>query len=201
MKNIAFLTSDAAKARHWRTSSVLLLLASLTAGCAASQKLTPEPSVELANLTVSQAQNSPLTAPQTVRWGGTIIGVTNTADNKTHVEIVSRPLLKTGRPINDDSSDGRFVAEFDEFLDPQIYTAGRELSVIGTVNDILEGSIGDMSYSFPRLVVSDFRYWAVRPQHRDHPHSTFHNHRYHNDPFWHDRYYRGGVFGRFILHP
>jgi len=97
------------------------------------------------------------------------------------------------------------AAEFDEFLDPQIYTAGRELSVIGTVNDILEGSIGDMSYSFPRLVVSDFRYWAVRPQYRDHPHSTFHNHRYHNDPFWHDRYYRGGVFGRvfgrFILHP
>ena len=108
--------------RIGRTAGLALLMATVSVGCVTSAPLAPESDVTLSKLTVEEARQTSLAAPQTVRWGGTIVGIANTADNKTQVEIVSRPLQRSGRPINDDRTDGRFIAEFSDFLDPEIYT-------------------------------------------------------------------------------
>ena len=188
--------------RIWRTAGLALLLATVSVGCVTSSPLAPESGVTLSKLTVEEARQTSLVAPQTVRWGGTIVGIANTTDNKTQVEIVSRPLQRSGRPINDDRTDGRFIAEFSDFLDPEIYTAGRDLSVIGMVTDIVDGRIGETDYRFPLLLVSDHRYWKPLPP-REYYHHPIHDH-YRYDPFWHDRYRygRGGrLHGRIILQP
>lgn len=200
------VTSVTKNYRFWRTTGLAaflgLFLAGFSAGCVTAEPLVAEPGTTLASLTVLEARQAPPATPQTVRWGGTIVDVTNTEDNKTRVEIVSRPLQRSGRPINDDRTDGRFIAEFNEFLDPEIYTTGRDLSVIGTVADTVEGRIGNTSYRFPLLQVTNYRYWKPLPPQRQHPHYPFHDHYYH-DPFWHDRYHHDGLYGygRIILHP
>ena len=188
--------------RIWRATGLALLLATVSVGCVTSAPLAPEPDVTLSKLTVEEARQAAPVAPQTVRWGGTIVGIVNTDDNKTQVEIVSRPLQRSGRPINNDRTDGRFIAEFNDFLDPEIYTTGRDLSVIGTVTDIVDGRIGETEYRFPLLLVTDHRYWKPVPP-REYYHHPIHDH-YRYDPFWRDRYRygRGGsLHGRIILQP
>ena len=188
--------------RIWRATGLALLLATVSVGCVTSAPLAPEPDVTLSKLTVEEARQTAPVAPQTVRWGGTIVGIVNTEDNKTQVEIVSRPLQRSGRPINNDRTDGRFIAEFNDFLDPEIYTTGRDLSVIGTVTDIVDGRIGETEYRFPLLLVTDHRYWKPAPP-REYYYHPIHDH-YHYDPFWRDRYRygRGGsLHGRIILQP
>ena len=78
--------------RIWRATGLALLLATVSVGCVTSAPLAPEPDVTLSKLTVEEARQAAPVAPQTVRWGGTIVGIVNTEDNKTQVEIVSRPL-------------------------------------------------------------------------------------------------------------
>ena len=194
------VTSVTKNYRIWRTAGLALFLAAFSAGCVTAEPLKAAPGVALATLTVAEARRAPPASPETVRWGGTIVGITNTANDTTQVEIVARPLRSSGRPINDDRSDGRFIAEFKQFLDPEIYTAGRDLSVIGTVADTVEGRIGETRYRFPLLHVSDHRYWKPLPPQRAFSHSPVHDH-YHYDPFWHDRYHHDGLYGRIILHP
>jgi len=179
---------------------LFLLSGSILTGCVTTERLEAGAETTLDSLTVAEAQQAVPSTPQTVRWGGTIAKVTNTASDTTQVEIVSRPLYRSGRPVVDDRSDGRFIAEFNEFLDPEIYTLGRALSVIGIVSDSVDGTVGESTYRFPRVQVSDFRYWKPRPPQREFPHSTLYDH-YHNDPFWHDHYHHGGLHGRIIVTP
>ncbi len=185
--------------RNWRSSGLALLLAGISVGCVTSEPLVVEPGISLSGLTVAEARQTPPGTPQTVRWGGTIVGIANIADNKTQVEIVSRPLQRSGRPISDDRTDGRFIAEFSDFLDPEIYTAGRELSVVGTVAGTVDGRIGKTEYRFPLVQVSDHRYWKPLPP-REYYRPPIHDH-YLYDPFWHDRHRRGRLHGRIFLHP
>ena len=121
-----------------------------------------------------------------MRWGGTITEVRNTAEGTTVLEVVSRPLRRGGRPIRDDRTDGRFLAEVDGFLDPEIVKAGRDVTVSGRLEALREGRIGESDYRFPVVAVSDYRYWKVRPRtvpvHFPHPYplGSAHHH-----PFWH----------------
>lgn len=98
-----------------------------------------------------------------VRWGGTIVSVRNTADGTSVLEIVSRPLRSDGRPVRNDVTDGRFLAEVDAFLDPEIIEAGRDVTVTGELEDRREGRIGEFDYLYPVVSVDDYRYWRSLP--------------------------------------
>lgn len=100
---------------------------------------------------------------QTVRWGGLIAGVENDR-RETRVQIVQQPLYRYGRPDTEAvASEGRFVAYFDGFLDPAIYTIGKSLTVVGTLQGGEQGKIGGYDYWFPVVVVSDHQLWS-RPR-------------------------------------
>ncbi len=100
-----------------------------------------------------------------VRWGGTIAEVVNQAD-RTLVAVVARSLDSRARPRDDDRSDGRFLASIDSFLDPAVYTSGREITVVGTVTRTRTRAIGDYAYDYPVVDVSGHVLWQAR-QRRD----------------------------------
>lgn len=112
-----------------------------------------------------------------VRWGGTIAGVEN-REGETVVEMVSRDLDSRGRPIESDRSTGRFLARYAGFLDPMIYTQGRLLTVVGTVDGEERRPIGRFSYNFPAVKVESHHLWEPIPEVMHEPYS------YH--PFWYD---------------
>lgn len=173
----------------------------LASACAISQPAPTAGELTVSNVTVVQAQQDErlaLSAGNTsepaagalsvVRWGGTITRVLNRADGVTVVEIVSRPLYSGGRPKHDDRSDGRFLAEVSEFLDPEIVVAGRDMTVVGTLAGRRTGTIGEAEYVFPVVTVQNYKYWKqvveLPPYHF--PHWNHYPYFGRTDPLWRD---------------
>ncbi|MBX2886976.1 MAG: Slp family lipoprotein [Granulosicoccus sp.] len=176
------------------TAGVLILLC--CSACVTSQSAQRDYEVEKRTISVTEArenellfaddgkvEQSSLSGAANIRWGGTIARLENVADQITEVEVVSRPLRGNGRPLHNDQSEGRFIAVFERFLDPQIVTVGRDITVVGSLSGRKEGRVGDSSYVFPLVAVKEFTYWKkLRPQ-RHFPHWNERRYWY-DDPFW-----------------
>ncbi len=155
--------------------SVIVLFATSLVSC-----VTPEPRTDIpwAERKISDVQISGADG-ETVRWGGTIAKVENT-EQGTSLQIVSRPLSTWGRPIHNDKTDGRFIAHVDDFLDPVIVKAGKDVTLIGVLTDVTEGKVGETVYQFPVLTVSQIKIWKPRQ-----PSTSYPNGHWRHD-FWHD---------------
>lgn len=130
-----------------------------------------------------------------VRWGGSIASVEN-RQNETWIEVVATELGSYGRPLESDSSYGRFIVRIEKFLDPQIYAEGRELTVAGVVESRIARPIGEHSYTYPLVRASAYYLW---PRYADRRSDFYYNHyytwpgyRYHlgvGYPYWRPYYY------------
>ncbi|MCX8049639.1 MAG: Slp family lipoprotein [Methylohalobius sp.] len=96
-----------------------------------------------------------------IRWGGTIIEVSNEAD-ATFLQILAKPLDRTGRPEEDATPQGRFLMRTEQFLDPAIYLREREITVVGTGAGIAERQIGKRSVKLPLLEAERWHLWPKR---------------------------------------
>ena len=148
--------------------SLVLASALALGGCASAV-----PAVDGPTLSVAEARAAVPAEPLEVRWGGTIAAVHNTAEGTTELEIVSRPLRAGGRPRTGDTTDGRFLAEIDAFLDPEIVKSGRDVTVTGRVAGRREGKIGETPYVYPVVEVDGYRYWKPEVQQAYFPHYPF----------------------------
>ncbi len=129
--------------------------------------------------TFSEARANPQRfAGSPVRWGGTIASVENLRDG-TLIQVVARELGSRGRPQTDDRSQGRFIARFDEFIDPMVFKEGRALTVAGTLRGTEVSPVGEYPYVFPVVDVSDAFLWPEPSPDRA----------YYRDPFWYDPWY------------
>ena len=54
-----------------------------------------------------------------------------------------------GRPEPGNVSLGRFLVSSDGFLDPAVYSAGREVTVYGVLQNVLVRNIGTRPYLYP----------------------------------------------------
>ncbi|MFK7890519.1 MAG: Slp family lipoprotein [Granulosicoccus sp.] len=177
-------------------------------GCATHDIATSQQQTEIpiSLVTVSKASNDEslsLSArslvdqdgqsPVMVRWGGTITRLSNTASQQTEIEFVSRPLNRRGRPLHNDQSDGRFIAVFNEFLDPEIIAVGRDMTVTGALSRRQSGKVGDADYIFPVVDVGSYMYWKKRVSqpvnHFPHWNSRYRHDRRSNDLWIHDPFW------------
>jgi len=110
---------------------------------------------------------------QRVRWGGEIIKVEPRAD-RTCFEILSRELYDDARPKRRDRSDGRFIACKQGFFDPADFPAGRDVTVVGSVNGTEHHKVGDYNYTFAKVDAAEVYLW---PKRAEYPPGYY-------DPFW-----------------
>ena len=123
----------------------------------------------------------------TVRWGGTIASVENRRE-ETWIDVVARPLASDGSPKDGDSpAMGRFLARVPGFLDPAVYSAGRELTVLGTFTGIETRSIGDFPYRYPVARVQQHYLWPPALEPRPSDYSPFWYDPWYPYPWWHHR--------------
>lgn len=131
----------------------------------------------------SEARQSPARfVASEVRWGGTIAGVRNERD-ATVLEVVARRLDSDGRPLEEDRSEGRFLARLAGFLDPALYEVGREVTVRGRIAGGREEPIGEFRYTYPVVAADHVYLWPKRPP----PQAA-----YPYDPFWYYPWYPWG---------
>jgi outer membrane lipoprotein len=93
-----------------------------------------------------------------VMLGGMIVGSKN-AKEGTLIEILQKPLDSDGRPLQTDSTEGRFLVQSDTFLDPVVYHEGRLITVVAEVIDRKELPLDDIMYTYPLLSVKDLHLW------------------------------------------
>ena len=136
--------------------AVMLLLA----GCAhviSKQALTEVDR----NATFAQVVNAPdAYVGKTVLFGGDIIETKNLPD-KTVIAVLQRPLSRRGQPAGGDVSEGRFIIQTPGFLDPAIYSPGRQVTVAGKVLGKEVYPMGEIKYAYPVIEKRELFLWPV----------------------------------------
>jgi len=93
---------------------------------------------------------------ETVIWGGRVIEINNQG-GFTEIVALQLPLDGKYRPMDSDSSQGRFLIRSDQFLDPVIYPAGTLITVVGRVQGAETRLIGEMPYQYPVIDVVELQ--------------------------------------------
>lgn len=134
-----------------------LLAIPLFAACATAPKpLQGQFTVVSANDVVENGRTG-----DAVRWGGLVIEVEPEAQ-RTCIQILARELSDTARPRDRDASEGRFVACRAGFYDPEIFTRGREVTVVGRVAGMTSRPVGEYDYPMPEVAADVVYLWPER---------------------------------------
>jgi len=134
----------------------LIVLACL-AGCATAPKPLQG---QFYNVLPGEASRTSASA-QAVRWGGRIVKVEPQAD-RSCFEIVGQRLDGNGQPRRDDRSEGRFIACRSGFYDPEVFKAGREVTITGHIEAFEDRKIGGYDYRYPRVQADVVYLWPER---------------------------------------
>ncbi len=117
-------------------------------------------------LTLQEVQKDPQPyIGKTVLWGGVIVETTNTG-HEAVVIIRKTDLDYEKRPTNVDRSTGRFLVRYAGFLDPEIYRAGREMTVLGEIVGKEIRPIGNLPYPYPIVLAKEIHLWERLPQYQ-----------------------------------
>jgi len=135
--------------------SALALLVTL-AGCASTQE--PESRQALTFLQVKAAPDS--FKGQSTVFGGKVLTARRQKDS-TRIEILQLPLDQSGRPGYDlTQSQGRFIAQQREFLDPATLPPGTIITVTGIVSGSITLPLDETDYTYPVIDIERVQVWA-----------------------------------------
>lgn len=142
---------------------LLFLALWLLSGCASQIpnviSKAPAPDIPIAEvMTQAETYNG-----RAVRWGGSILTVTNRPGD-TEIEILAKRLNRSGRPIDGDETQGRFLARVEGFLDPAVYAQGRLLTVYGAVAGSVSKPIGEKPYVYVKVNTQTLYLWPREPE-------------------------------------
>lgn len=109
---------------------------------------------------------------RTVAWGGVIVNAKN-LQNATQVEVLGYPLDLDNRPDIKAAPLGRFLALHPGYLETADYNAGRHVTVIGSVTETREGTVGEARYVYPVLATTRLHLWPKETQQSSDPQIHF----------------------------
>jgi outer membrane lipoprotein len=93
-----------------------------------------------------------------VMLGGKIIR-TDVDGDATELVVLQMDLDRAGRPMDTDRSAGRFVVRTPQFLDPELYPEGLQITVVGQKVQSEERLIGNMPYRYPIIEPIEITKW------------------------------------------
>jgi outer membrane lipoprotein len=139
------------------------------------------------NLTFTQVKTAPERyAGEMVIWGGYIIE-NRAGRDKSSLVILQAPLAFNQEPKSRDASRGRFIAVADRYLDPEVYSKDRPVTVAGEVaQDTLELE-GDSYGVYPVVGIREIHLWAEPLDAHPYPYGPYHF--WHGPPYPHHRFY------------
>ena len=97
---------------------------------------------------------------ETLLLGGDIIE-TQPLPNKTVITVLQRPLEFRDKPSSGAGSKGRFIVEAPGFLDPEIYSQGRKVTLVGSVSGQEERPLGNINYLYPVISSKELYLWPM----------------------------------------
>jgi outer membrane lipoprotein len=97
---------------------------------------------------------------KTILLGGKIIETTP-LQGKTRISVLQYPLGFRSKPSIDAVSEGRFIVEAPGFIDPFVYSPGRQVTVAGIVDGKEIHPLGEISYTYPIIAGRELYLWPV----------------------------------------
>ena len=97
---------------------------------------------------------------KTVLLGGTIVQAVP-RPGLTEIEVVQKALDSSGAPRLTDRSEGRFLVVSERFLDPAVYSPGRDITVAGEVEAPQTRRIGEVDYRYPVIRAIELHLWRL----------------------------------------
>jgi outer membrane lipoprotein len=95
-----------------------------------------------------------------VMFGGKVID-TKSSPTSSEITVLQLPVDTTHRPKDGDQSQGRYIVQSKQFLDPAIYQAGSLLTVVGKVTGSEVRSIGGFQYVYPLVEAIEIKPWPA----------------------------------------
>lgn len=170
------------------TTTLLLTALSACSNVPKQIQTAPNNDVQLSQVR-SQVESF---SDQQVRWGGEVVAVENNNDVSI-IQIVQYPLNHYGKPIPNNSSDGRFLARTTEFIDPVVYKQGTLLTFTGNINGEAIRKVDKKELLMPVIDVNSMYKW---PRYQTIQRDPFY------DPFYYNGFYPyHGFYNRYWYHP
>lgn len=85
---------------------------------------------------------------QRVILGGYVLEIVN-QPGETLLNVLQAPLDSGEKPRSEDLSEGRFFVRTEQFLDPEVFSEGRRITVGGRVAGVQTAPIGKGFYQYP----------------------------------------------------
>ena len=102
-----------------------------------------------------------------VMWGGVIVNATNTPEH-TDFAVLFYPLDSSQRPDRREQAKSRFIVRYPGYLETMVYAPGREIAVLGKLQGVEEGKVGDAPYRFPVVKADRIHLWPIGDDSRVH---------------------------------
>jgi len=137
---------------------ILLMVLTLFSGCAhvISQATLDEADRDI---TFTELRQDPSRfRGSTVILGGVIVK-TVPEKSGTLLEVYQTRTDRWDEPVDVDRSGGRFLAYYPGFLDGEIWSRGRKVTVAGKVEGEKTGRLGEIDYRYPYLRVREIHLW------------------------------------------
>lgn len=134
----------------------------LMVGCASSPDVIPEalePQIDR-NVTFNQIVADPEAYKgKTVVIGGEVLKAKGLRGG-TQLEVLQLPLESTQRPTPQRTqSQGRFLAQNKEFLDPATFTDGMPVTIVAEVTGSATQRLDEVEYRYPTLEIKHLHIW------------------------------------------
>lgn len=141
----------------------LLCFTAFCAGCSTSYKnsLPPDLAVHLdPSLTFPRIKEDPDSLKgKLVILGGQVLAAKRLKDS-TQLTILQLPLINEREPTTElTQSQGRFIAEQHQFLDPATVPPGSRITLVGELSGSVPQSLDETMYTYPTLVMKHFKIW------------------------------------------
>jgi outer membrane lipoprotein len=136
------------------------------AGCASaiSQQARDQVTLEMAFSDIIK-DPQPLVG-EVVLLGGRLIATTP-HDRGTELVVLQLPLEMGLRPKSSGQSEGRFLVQAADFMDPAVYAPDRYITLVGKINGVEERPLGQTVYRYPELALIEIKLWSEEVPHSE----------------------------------
>jgi outer membrane lipoprotein len=173
----------------------LFALICLTAGLSACSVMSSNMREQVATSQSYQdlIQNPDASVGLNVILGGYVLKVTN-QPRKTTLMLLQAPLGFQDQPGQRDKSEGRLIVEYPGFLDPEVYTEDRKVTVGGRILESASRSSDGTRYPYLRIAAAEVHLWPQPKTYEAYDPWRYYppRYRYYGYPWYHPHYrYRG----------
>ena len=138
--------------------AVIIGLSLILAGCAGSISKEAQSQISYFGPFNTVQQQPEKYQGEIVMWGGKVIN-THAKNNATEMVVLQLDLGSQHRPQDNDDSQGRFIIQSSQFLDPAIYPQGTLITVVGSLKGSALRNIGEMEYRYPVIDIAEIKKW------------------------------------------